>query len=78
MQDFPYNYIKNKYSGKAEILLAHTNSLMYIVEIESVYQDIFKDKKLFDFSNYSKESKYYDNENKLVVGEMEDETCGCL
>ena len=37
MQDFPYNYIKNKYGGKTEVLLAHTNSLMYIVEIENVY-----------------------------------------
>ena len=29
---------------------------------------------MFDFSNYSIKSKYYDNSNRLVVGEMKDET----
>ena len=31
---------------------------------------------MFDFSNYSAKSKYYDNSNKLVVGKMKDETAG--
>ena len=31
---------------------------------------------MFDFSNYSTRSKYYDNSNKLVVGKMKDETTG--
>ena len=29
---------------------------------------------MFDFSNYSAESKYYDDSNKLVVSRMKDET----
>ena len=32
--------------------------------------------KMFDFSNYSVKSKYYDNPNKLAVGEMKDEMSG--
>ena len=31
---------------------------------------------MFDFSNYSNKSKYYDNPSKLVVGKMKDETAG--
>ena len=31
---------------------------------------------MFDFSNYSTKSKYYDNSNKLVIGKMKDETGG--
>ena len=31
---------------------------------------------MFDFSNYSLKSKYYDNSNKLVVGRMKNETAG--
>ena len=31
---------------------------------------------MFDLSNYSTKSKYYDNSNKLVVGKMKDETAG--
>ena len=30
---------------------------------------------MFDFSNYSADSKYYDDSNKLVVDKMKDETC---
>ena len=31
---------------------------------------------MFDFSNYSAKSKYYDDTNKLMVGKMKDETAG--
>ena len=31
---------------------------------------------MFDFSNYSSNSKYYDDSNKLVIGKMKDETGG--
>ena len=31
---------------------------------------------MFDFSNYSTKSKYYDVSNKLVIGETKDETSG--
>ena len=31
---------------------------------------------MFDFSNYSIESKYYDNSKKLVLGKMKDEIGG--
>ena len=34
------------------------------------------DKAMFDFSNYSTKSKYYDNSNKLVLSKMKDETAG--
>ena len=47
---------------------------MYEIKTEDVYKDFSNDKEMFDFSNYSTESKYYDNSNKLVVGKMKDET----
>ena len=31
---------------------------------------------MFDFSNYSTKSKFYDDENKLVIEKMKDETGG--
>ena len=37
-----------------------------------------KCKGIFDFSNYSAESQYYDDSNKLVVGKMKDEIGGAL
>ena len=30
-------------------------------------------KDLFDFSNYSKDSKFFDETNKKVIGKMKDE-----
>ena len=55
MQDFHRNCIKNIYGGKAEMLLTDTDSLMYKIEIENVYEDFYKSKELFDFRNYSKD-----------------------
>ena len=54
------------------MLLTDTDSLIYYIEAENVYEDFYKDKELFDFSNYPKDSKYY--ANNLVVGKMKDET----
>ena len=42
MEDFHYNYIKNKNSDKAEMLLTDTGSHMYKTEAENVYEDFYK------------------------------------
>ena len=44
MQDFHYNYIKNKYGDKAEMLLTDTASLMHKTKAENVYKDFYNDK----------------------------------
>ena len=49
---------------------------MYEIKTEDVYEDFSNDKEMFDFSNYSTKSKYYNSSNKLVVGKMKDETAG--
>ena len=49
---------------------------MYEIKMKDVYEDFSKDKIIFDFSNYSAELKYYNDSNKLVVGEIKDETGG--
>ena len=78
MYDFHYDYIKNKYGNNSELLFADTDSLMYGIKNEDVYEDFSNDKEMFDFSNYSTKSKYYDNWNKLVLGKMIDETAGVV
>ena len=50
---------------------------MYEIKTEDfIYEDFSSDKEMFDFSNYSTKSKYYENTNKLVVGKMKYETAG--
>ena len=76
MYDFHYNYIKKKYSAKAKLCFTDTDSLTYEIETEDVYQDFWKDKKLFDNSGYLPSSPFYDTNNKKVIGMMKDEAGG--
>ena len=45
MQEFHYDYIKNKYGNIARLLLIDTDGLMYETKTEDVYEDFSKDKK---------------------------------
>ena len=72
MYKFHYDYIKKKYDQKPKLLFADTDSSMYEIINEDVFEDFSSDKKMFHFSNYSTKSKYYDNSNKL----MKDKTRG--
>ena len=36
------------------------------------------ERDLFDFSNYSKDSKFFDDTNKKVIGKMKDEYGGAI
>ena len=76
MYESHYDCIKNKYDNKSKILFTSTDNLMYKIKTENVYEDFSSNKEMFDFSNYSTKSKYYDDSNKLVIGKMKDETGG--
>ena len=76
IQDFHHNYIKNKYGIKAEMLLTDTDSFMYKIETENIYEVLYKDKKLFDLSNYLRDSIFCNFAEKSIAGKMNDETCG--
>ena len=76
MYDFHYNYIKQKY--KAKLLFTDTDSLTYEIEAEDVYEDFWKDKDLFDNSDYPENSPFYFKENKKVIGKFKDEAAGTI
>ena len=54
-------------------MFTDTDSLTYEVKSENVYEELFKWNDLFDFSNCSKDSKFFDDSNKKVIGKMKDE-----
>ena len=58
------------------MLLTDTDSFMYKIETENVCEHLRKKKGLFDLSNYSKDSYYYEKSDDLVVGKIKAETCG--
>ena len=62
MYDFHYNFIKKSFD--AELLFTDTESLACEIKSEDVYKEFFKHKDLFDFSNLSKNSKFFDDANK--------------
>ena len=76
MYDFHYNFIKKNFSAK--LLFTDTDSLTYEIKLENVYKEFYKWKDLFDFSNYSKDSTFYDDTNKKVIGKMKDEYGGAI
>ena len=71
MYDFHFNFIKKNFSAKS--LFTDTDSLTYEIKSENVQW-----KDLFDFSNYSKDSTFYDDTNKKVIGKMKVEYGGVI
>ena len=65
MYDFHYNFIKKNLDS--ELLFTDTDSLTYEIESENVYEEFFKHKDLFDFSNYPKDSKFFDETNEKLL-----------
>ena len=74
--DFHYNLIKNNFN--AELLFTDRDSLTYEKKSKNVYEEFFKWKDLFDFSNYSQDSKLFNETNKKVIGKMKDEFGGVI
>ena len=68
MHDFHYNFIKKHFN--AEFLFTDTDSLTYETKSKDVYEEFFKHKHLFDFSNYLEDSKFFDPTNKKFIGKM--------
>ena len=60
----------------AELLFTDTDSLTYEIKSKDVYEEFFKHKYLFDFSNYPEVSRFFDPTNKKVIGKMKDESEG--
>ena len=68
--------MKTKYGPNAQLLFTDTDSFCYVISTEDVYQDMIKDKYLFDTSEYDQEHPLYSTENKKILGEMKDDTHG--
>ena len=70
MYDFHYIFIKK--NCDAELLFTDTDSLVYEIKSKDVYEKIFKWKNFLDFSNHSKNSKFFNETNEKVIGKMRD------
>ena len=79
MFSFHYNYIKEKYHNKAELMFTDTDSLLYHIRTDDFYKDIYYDiLDKFDTSDYPPDhpSGIPTGVNKKVIGKFKDEVAG--
>ena len=76
MYEFHHKCINRKYNAK--LLLTNTDSLVDEIETEDGFEDFYEDKKLFDFSDYPRDSKFSDPANQKVFGKIKDEFKGTI
>ena len=74
MFDFHYNYIKRKYNAK--LVFTDTDSLVYEIETNEVYEDFQNDKYLLDLSNYPKDSEFFYSVSEKVNSKTKDVSTG--
>ena len=65
MYDFHYHYMLKKY--KIKLMFTDTDSLCYEIKTDDVYEDLLKDKEIFDNSDYPKNSAFFLDKNKKVI-----------
>ena len=75
MYQFHYDYVLKTFND-VKLLFTDTDSLFYEIRDGNVYEQCFKDKELFDFSGYDKDSVYYCDSNKKKLGKMKDKLNG--
>ena len=88
MLNFHYDFIKKNYpEDKSKLAFTDTDSLLYSIETENIYEDMRRHHEMFDLSNYPNDHQIFENDdpetirwlkskNKKVVGKMKDEAGG--
>ena len=76
MYEFHYKYIDKKYDKSANLLLTDTDSLVFEIKTDEVYEVFYENNNLFDFSDYPEDPKAFDLADKKVIGKMKDEVKG--
>jgi hypothetical protein len=77
MMDFHYNVIHKNFEGRYNLVYSDTDSLMYLIQHEDIYEWIKNNKQYFDLSD-SIRPEIKDNTNKKVIGKFKDEANGLI
>ena len=77
MYEFHYNHIKSTYGNRAALLMTDTDSLVYSIETDDLYDDMCHHLDLYDTSEYPSDHPAYSTLNKKMLGKMKDEMKGC-
>ena len=71
LDKFHYDFMKNSVDI-FNLILTDTDSFIY-ESSENFYEIMYQHKEIFDLTNYPKNSRYFCNDNKKVLGKMKDE-----
>ena len=58
--------------------MTDTDSLVYYIETEDIYEDMLQEQDAYDTNEYPTSHKLYSSKNKRVLGKMKDENKGNL
>ena len=58
----------------AKLLFVETGSLTYEIKTDGVYENFYEDKYLANFSNYPKDSKFYDPSSIIKISNIKDKS----
>ena len=73
MYKFYYDVMKPKYGDNIKMVYTDTDSFVFHTKTNDIYEDLNTIKKELYFSDYPKEHKCYDDNNKKVLGKFKDE-----
>jgi len=76
MLQFWYQVLKPRYGDQVNLILSDTDSFIFSVSTDNVYQDLYNLREHLDLSEYSSWSPYFDDSNVKVPGKFKDETPG--
>jgi hypothetical protein len=76
MYKFWYDILKANYDNKLQLLMTDTDSFIFKIECDDIFEELAKYKHMFDFSNYDKTHKHFSTQNKKVPGKMKREYPG--
>ena len=75
MYEFHNSYIKQRYLDSS-LQYTDIDSFTYQIQKDNVYEGFYANKHLLDLSGYEKESPFYSDKNKKVIGKTKDELNG--
>ena len=73
---FHYDNIKQRYGEKAKLLMTDTDSLVYYIATEDIYEDMLQEQDAYNTSEYLTSYKLFNFKNKRVLEKMKDKHKG--
>ena len=76
MYNFHYNHLKSMYGNRAVLLMIDTDSLVYSIKTDNLYDDMCHHLNFYDTSEYPNNHPAYSTINIKVLRKMKDEMKG--